>query len=97
MAHDKQWLQVNIPAERTLPPSSLRLWHRALPKADHAYLGDFDQQFADEFFWSHRDTGKHGYSTASIARAGVALAYTIAFLADEGTSIPPTPNSKVGA
>lgn len=55
-----------------------------LPNVDSVYLGDFDSQFENKFFWSWKDTGDFGFSTESIARAGVLLAYSLQALASGG-------------
>ena len=77
--------QVAASSSKAVAPSSIRLWEQVLRNKDSVYLGDFDTAFANQFFWSWKDTGAFGYSTASIARAGVLLAYSLQALASGST------------
>ena len=64
-----------------LPPSSLLLWTKRLPDVDAVYLGDFDTQFANPFFWSFKDTSAARFSNETMARAGLVLARALLELA----------------
>jgi hypothetical protein len=87
-------LQVELATGTEVPPSSLRLWQKVLPNVDSVYLGDFDTVFKNQFFWSYKDGGLEGFSRESIARSGVALAYTLRALAS-GTAPPGQANATV--
>ena len=77
-------LQVSNATAQGLPPSSLLLWNRVVPDADAVYLGDFDTEFQDPFFWSFKDVSAHSFSNVTIARAAVVLARALLDMATDG-------------
>lgn len=74
-------VQVKTSGQAYLPPSSLLAWQKVLPKVDSVYLGDFDDEFSNQRFWSHNDDGVKAWSASQIARSAAVLASALHTLA----------------
>lgn len=74
-------VQVFNSSRDELPPSSLLAWRSVLPDVGAVYLGDFNEQFSEDSYWSYKDLGLRQWSRDSVARSAILLARTLHLLA----------------
>lgn len=52
-----------------------------MPTVGAVYIGDFDDKFNEDSFWSYKDLGLRKWSRHAVARAAILLARSLHFLA----------------
>eukprot|EP00892_Ulva_mutabilis_P006877 jgi/Ulvmu1/4561/UM002_0289.1 len=80
-ANFKDAPRVSNSSRDVLPPSSLLAWRAVMPDVDAVYVGDFDDRFHEESYWSYKDLGLRQWSRHAVARAAILLARSLHQLA----------------